>query len=178
MESFSCYLLVVVIWPSFYLWCPLVGPSTELFTPMPNFQNFSLHQALQSFMTEVREYFTRSGMMWQWCAALGSCGMLRSHTCVECTSSPSSSVTEIGCFSVLLLRTYATKTNKSIVAPEHNMTHFLIFCKCIYIVCRSIFGEIWGTDIVHLLEACVLQNLLICSLWMYIHMLVCRYVPC
>ena len=71
-------------------------------TPIWNFVNCTLHPASShSLTTGIRETISRKGLMWHLRAALGSYGTQSSCIYGECTSPPSGSVTEIGCFSII-----------------------------------------------------------------------------
>ena len=63
--------------------------------------------------------------------------------CVECTWSPSGSMTDIGATATCLLVTGAPATSKWLLAPESNISHSLMFFKFISTVDRHMFCGGW-----------------------------------
>ena len=121
----------------------IIWPLYQTSTPIPHFVNDTSHPTSQSFTTEVSEYDAKSGMIWHSLALLGSCGMSRSPMCVECTWSPSGSVTDIGDTATCLLVTGAPTTRKWLLAPESNIYHSLMFFRLISTVYRCMFCGGW-----------------------------------
>ena len=90
----------------------------------PNLPKVISHPALQSVMTEMREWDAKLGMMWARRVAAGSAGMPNVHVCIDVMRSPFGSRATIGLVIGVMLVAGANDVRKWLVAPESRIAQF------------------------------------------------------
>ncbi len=96
------------------------------FIEHPVFVNSTLHPALHSMTTLMRECEANPGMMWARRAIVGRSGKSSVHVCVDCTSAPLGKCATMGLMACQTLLTGVLVVRKLRVAPESKMAQLLM----------------------------------------------------
>ena len=98
----------------------------------------TLHPALHSVTTLIRECDAKPGMMWERHAVAGRLGRSNMPVCVDRTCLPLGRHATIGFWAGWTLVTWAPVVRKLLVVPESKMAHWLIVSKSMLTVRRSV----------------------------------------
>jgi hypothetical protein len=98
----------------------------------------TLHLALQSDTTLMRECDAKPGMMWARCAAVGRPGKSNMQVCMDCTWLPLGRHVTMGLLASCMLVTGAPVLRKLLVVPESKMALLVMVSMSISTVQRGV----------------------------------------